>query len=140
MGCTNAKLKDLHEHGYKQKETLYYKIKDKKVSSANDEDERNKPNLNKMESESLSSENSSNNSSDEEGEMCDQIGESNVGSNITKISVLYLHKPARPSKLKEILRSNSKYDYSDARSDILSVNKSDMKSDNRSDKENIAEA
>ena len=129
MGCTNARLKDPHEYGYMQKETLYYKLKDKRAINASNEGLVDS--AQHMVNESLSSNDSQSDDSSAGGGESDENedGGSKRDSKITKVSILYLHKPSRPSKLKEMMHSGSRFDYSDI--------KSQDRSDLRSEKENI---
>jgi len=135
MGCTNANLRDARENSYTPKETLYYKLRDQKHSNAEEGSKEERARARRMVNESVSSDESqsedsreSNSNSESDSEEMDAVHT----NDISKISVLYMHKPVRPSKLQEILYSDSRFDYSDARSEALSVNRSDCRSDKQS--------
>ncbi len=112
MGCTGSVTKDETNFGYMQKETLYYKIKDKNQSSPKSHNvDPPKDMINQMINESISSDNSDSESSNQEIPD-DKVSNKNSDKD-RKANVLYKHKPTRPSKLKEIQQSGSKYDKSD---------------------------
>ena len=114
MGCTSSVAKEDTNFGYMQKETLYYKIKDKKhsdkkpfsVNQANED-------IDQMVNESLSSDNSDSDNSIQENQCDDQLDKSEVYEPMK--DVLNKHKPARPSKLKEQMQSGIKSENSERR-------------------------
>lgn len=116
MGCTNVRPTKETEFGYMQKETLYYKIRDKnEPGSKQYEPKIIKEDLNRMIHESLSS-NSSKDEDSLDNHIADKDYEQENKPGLTT-NILYMHKPSRPSKLKEIQLSVSKYDNSDKKNE-----------------------
>lgn len=114
MGCTGSIAKNDTNFGYMQKETLYYKIKDKNKSVKPPKEEPPKETPKQMINESFSSDNSESDSSQRSQEEQELPHETNTEQ---MNNVLYKHKPTRPSKLKELKQSGSKYDKSDRKYD-----------------------
>ena len=116
MGCTGSVTKNEADFGYMQKETLYYKIRDKNQTPGKQAKvEQNNEMINKMINEDLSSDNSDSNDSIEENSVNSQLKEGNKHEQTNNI--LYKHQPTRPSKLKALQHSSSRYDKSDQKND-----------------------
>lgn len=117
MGCVGSKPKDETNYGYMQKDTLYYKIREKNSPGGNQpKHEIQKDNIKGMVNESLSSVDSGSEESDSERNDTSKDPVHNRHNEPTS-NILYKHKPMRPSKLKELDRSDSKFDRSDTQTE-----------------------